>query len=50
MGTICAPSYANIFMSELEEKHIYPLVKNKSAIYLCSIDDIFMAWTKTLYG
>ena len=34
MGTICGPSYANIFMSEFEEKHIYPLVKNKSAIYL----------------
>ena len=34
MGTICAPPYANIFMSEFEEKHIYPLIKNKSAIYL----------------
>ena len=46
MGTICAPSYANIFMSEFEEKHIYPLIKNKSAIYLRYIDDIFMVWTK----
>ena len=47
MGTICAPSYANIFMSEFEEKHIYPLIKNKSAIYLRYIDDIFMVWTKS---
>ena len=42
MGTICAPSYANIFMSEFEEKHIYPLIKNKSVIYLRYIDDVFM--------
>ena len=34
MGTICTPSYANIFMSEFEEKYIYPLIKNKSVIYL----------------
>ena len=34
MGNICAPPYTNIFMSEFEEKHIYPLIKNKSAIYL----------------
>ena len=27
VGTICAPSYANIFMPEFEEKHIYPLIK-----------------------
>ena len=49
MGTICAPSYENIFMSELEEKYIYPLIKNKSAIYLRYIDDIFMVWTKPKY-
>ena len=47
MGTICPPSYTNIFMSEFEEKHIYPLIKNKSAIYLRYIDDIFMVWTKS---
>ena len=29
MGTICAPSYANIFMSEFEEKYIYPLIRKK---------------------
>ena len=27
MGTICTPSYVNIFMSEFEEKHIYTLIK-----------------------
>ena len=39
MGTICA--------SEFEEKHISPLIKNKSVIYLCYIDDIFMVWIKS---
>ena len=47
MGTICAPPYANIFMSEFEEKHIYPLIKNKSAIYLRQIHDIFMVRIKS---
>ena len=46
MGTICTPSYANIFMSESEEKHIYPLIKTKSVIYLRYIDNIFMVWIK----
>ena len=44
IGTICAPSYANIFMSEFEENHMYLLIKNKSAIHLRYIDDIFMVW------
>ena len=47
MGTICALSYANIFMSEFEEKHIYPLIKNKFAIYLRYIDYIFVGWIKS---
>ena len=47
MGTISAPWYANIFMSEFEEKHIYPLIKNKSVIYLRYIEDIFMVWIKS---
>ena len=47
MGTICAPSYATIFISEFEEKYIYPLIKNKSVIYLHYIDDIFMVWIKS---
>ena len=36
MGTICVSSYANIFMSEFEEKYIYPLIRDKSVIYLPS--------------
>ena len=44
IGTICTPSYANIFMSEFEENHMYLLIKNKSAIHLRYIDDIFMVW------
>ena len=47
MGTICAPSYANMFMSEFEVKYIYPLIKNKYLIYLRYIDDIFMVWIKS---
>ena len=34
MGYMCAPTYANIFMSECEERFIYPLIKNKSSSYL----------------
>ena len=34
-------------MSEFEEKHIYPLIKNKSVIYLRYIEDIFMVWIKS---
>ena len=34
METNCNPSYANIFVSELEEKYMYPLIKNKFVIYL----------------
>ena len=41
METICAPSYANIFMTEFEGNYIYPLIKNKSATYLRYIDDIY---------
>ena len=47
MGTICAPLYANIFMSEFEEKHIYHLIKSKSVIYLRHIDNIFMVLIKS---
>ena len=47
MGTICVPTYAKIFMSEFEEKYIYPLIKNKSSSYLHFTDGIFMAQTKS---
>ena len=45
IGTICAPSYANTFMLEFEEKYIHLLIKTKSVIYLCYIDD-FTIWIK----
>ena len=47
MGTICAPSYANIFMANFEAKHIYPYIKEKPPLYLRYIDDIFMIWKGT---
>ena len=47
MGTICAPAYANIFMAEFEQKYVYPLIKDKSILFLCYIDDIFMVVTKS---
>ena len=34
MGTICAQAYANIFMAEFEQKHIYPLIKDKSILFI----------------
>ena len=34
MGTICAPSYANIFMDLFEKKNIYPFLQGLSLIYL----------------
>ena len=47
MGTICAPAYANIFMAEFEQKYTYQLIKDKSIIFFCYIDDIFLVWTKS---
>ena len=41
MGTICAPAYANIFTAEFEQKYIYPLIKDKSILFLCYIDDLY---------
>ena len=45
VGTICTPTYANIFMSEFKERYIYPPIKNKSNSYLRFINYIFMIWT-----
>ena len=45
MGTICAPSHANIFMDNFEKKLIYPFIKGFSLIYLRFIDDKFLIWT-----
>ena len=44
MGTKMAPSYANIFMCELEERFLSECEK-KPLVYLRYIDDIFMVWT-----
>ena len=45
MGTICAPSYASIFMDHFERKFIYPFIKTFSLIYLRFIHYIFFIWT-----
>ena len=45
MGTICAQSYANIFMDHFEKKYIYPFLEGLSIIYLRFIDGIFFIWT-----
>ena len=47
MGTICAPAYVNIFVPEFKQKYIYPLIKDKSIIFLRYIGDTFMVWTKS---
>ena len=47
MGTICAPSYANIFMANFEAKHIYSYIKEMSLLYFRYIDDTFMIWKGT---
>ncbi|XP_066931363.1 uncharacterized protein [Clytia hemisphaerica] len=47
MGTKCAPTYANLFMSQFEESNIYPLLTEKCKTYLRFIDDIFMIWSGT---
>ena len=47
MGTKCAPSYANLFMGNLEKTHILPLLQEKSSLYLRFIDDIFFLWNGT---
>ena len=47
MGTVCAPSYVNLFMAQFEEKHIYPCIKDMALLYLRYIDDIFIIWKGT---
>ena len=44
MGTICAAAYANIFMANFELKYIYPYIKDKTKMFLRSINDLFMIW------
>ena len=47
MGTVCAPTYTNIFMAQFEKQHTYPYIKNKSILYSQHIDSLFMTWTGT---
>jgi hypothetical protein len=43
MGTRVAPSFANIFMADFEERFVYTY-HTKPLIWLRYIDDIFMIW------
>ena len=49
MGTLYAPSYANIFIDSFEKiyVYIYPSLQGISLIYLRFIDDIFFMWKDT---
>ena len=44
MGTICAPTYANIFRANFELKYIYPYIRDKTKTFLRFIGDLFMIW------
>ena len=43
MGTRVAPTYANIFMSDFEEQHVYTYPKQPT-LWVRFIDDIFLIW------
>ena len=45
MGTICAPTYTNVFIAKFELKYISPYIKDKTKKFLRFIDDLFMIWT-----
>ena len=47
MGTICAPAYTNIFMTQFETKHMYPYIHENAVLFLRYIDDTFMIWNGT---
>ena len=44
MGTRVAPTYANIFMSDFENRHVYTYDK-QPLLWVRFIDDIFLVWT-----
>ncbi|XP_078584852.1 uncharacterized protein LOC144867010 [Branchiostoma floridae x Branchiostoma japonicum] len=46
MGTRVAPSYANIFMGNFEERHVYKRTP-RPWIWWRYIDDIFAVWTRS---
>ena len=43
MGTRVAPTYANLYMSEFEDRHVYTYHK-QPLFWLRYIDDVFMPW------
>ena len=43
-GTKLASSYANVFMSNLEDKYVYPYI-DQPLLWKRFIDDIFPIWT-----
>ena len=47
MFTICASSYANIFISNFEAKQTYSYIIEVSLLYLRHIDDMLMIWKGT---
>ena len=46
-GTVCVPSYANLFMLQFEEKHVYPYIKDMTLLYFRYIDDLLTIWKGT---
>ena len=44
MGTACAPSYTDLFITQFEE-NIYT-IKDMSLLYLRCIDNIFIKWKR----
>ena len=44
MGTICTPSYANIFMGKFERNFMYLCLQTFSNFYCRFISDIFLLW------
>ena len=47
MGTICAPSCANIFMGKFEKTDIYPYIRENKITCFWYIDDLFFIWKGT---
>ena len=47
IGTVCAASYANLFIAQFEEQHIYPYIKDLALLHLRYIDRIFIIWKGT---
>ena len=47
IGTVCVPSYANLFMLQFEEKHIYSCIKDMTLLYFRYIDDLLIIWKGT---